>query len=263
MKTFWQLREEMNKNEITVGNYTTTHFHMCGSAIKAMKKHSDVDGAEELTRMQDDFYKFEKQFLNKEPSDSDKQKAQSMYDNIMDKAKAAGIEKDIGSYMKMHRDSIVKGKPKPGFGRVDTQENPMKTYWQIKETIEAARSVLDEELTMMSHGGEQTHIISGMKHNQRDADKAKHATIHATAKHAGVHADKIKKHHETMSNVMGDDHHYMRHEPVKKGTKSDDKAGRGGHGDVHHHKDLASYVKHHAKNDAEEYKNRHHYYEEE
>ena len=76
MKTFWQLREEMNKNEITVGNYTTTHFHMCGSAIKAMKKHSDVDGAEALTRMQDDFYKFEKQFLNKEPSDSDKQKAQ-------------------------------------------------------------------------------------------------------------------------------------------------------------------------------------------
>ena len=139
----------------------------------------------------------------------------------------------------------------------------MKTYWEIKESIEAARSVLNEELTMMSHGGEQTHIISGMKHNQRDADKAKHATIHATAKHAGVHPNKIKNHHDTMSDVMGDDHHYMRHEPVKKGTKSDDKAGRGGHGEVHHHKDLASYVKHHAKNDAEEYKNRHHYYEEE
>ena len=120
MKTFWELREELSKNEITVGKYTTTHFHMCGSAIKAMKKHSDVDGAEELTRMQDDFYKFEKQFLNKEPSDSDKQKAQTMYNNIMAKAKAAGIEKAVGSYMKMHRDSIVKGKPKPGFGRVDT-----------------------------------------------------------------------------------------------------------------------------------------------
>ena len=48
-----------------------------------------------------------------------KEKAKRMYDNIMAKAKDAGIEKEVGSYMKMHLDSIVKGKPKPGFGRVD------------------------------------------------------------------------------------------------------------------------------------------------
>ncbi len=119
MKTYWELREELKSPEIKVGNYTTTHFHMCGSAIKTMKKHSDVKGAESLTKMQDAFYKMEKKFLNKEPEDSDKEKAKRMYDNIMAKAKDAGIEKEVGSYMKMHLDSIVKGKPKPGFGRVD------------------------------------------------------------------------------------------------------------------------------------------------
>ena len=81
--------------------------------------------------------------------------------------------------------------------------------------------------------------------------------------HSGCKESPNARHHqEIMSNVMDDEHHYMRHEPVKKGTSSDDKAGRGGHGEVHHHKDLASYVNHHAKNDAQEYKDRHHYYEE-
>ena len=140
---------EASENEITVGSYTTTHFHMCGSAIKAMKKHSDVDGAEELTRMQDDFYKFEKQFLNKEPSDSDKQKAQTMYDNIMNKAKAAGIEKDVGSYMKMHRDSILKGKPKPGFGRVNMSEQyttkPVRFKMYEKTAVDSAKKRIDRE----------------------------------------------------------------------------------------------------------------------
>ena len=112
------LGEELTNKEIQVGNYTTTHFHMCGSAIKTMKKHSDVKGAESLTKMQDAFYKMEKQFLDKEPNDSDKEKAQKMYDDIMVKAKDAGIEKEVGSYMKMHLNSIIKGNPKPGFGRV-------------------------------------------------------------------------------------------------------------------------------------------------
>ena len=61
----------------------------------------------------------EKKFLDKEPEDSDKEKAKRMYDNIMAKAKDAGIEKEVGSYMKMHLDSIVKGKQKPSFGRID------------------------------------------------------------------------------------------------------------------------------------------------
>jgi len=51
---------EQPEHEITVGNYTTKHFYMCGSAQTVMKKHADKDGAEELTRMQDMFYKMEK-----------------------------------------------------------------------------------------------------------------------------------------------------------------------------------------------------------
>lgn len=121
MKTFFDLREELDSNEIKVGNYTTTHFYMCGSAIKTMKKHSDVEGAEQLTKLQDDFYKLEKQVMDDgEASDQDKQKAQRLHTMIMQKAKDAGIEKEVGSYMKMHLNSIMKGDPKPGFGRVDT-----------------------------------------------------------------------------------------------------------------------------------------------
>ena len=147
----------------------------------------------------------------------------------------------------------------------------MKTYWELKEEIEQLREDPDRplggvdhpkhHLTMMTHDGEQTHIITGMKHTEKDAIKVRQAVLHATAKHAKVHHREIRKHHDIMSDQGYGDHHYMRHEPVKKGTKSDDFAGRGGHGDVHHHKDLAAYVHHHAKADAEEYKNRHDMYD--
>ena len=115
---------ESNEHEVTVGNYTTTHFHMCGSAIKAMKKHKDVEGAEQLTRMQDQYYKFEKSFIGgKTPSAEDKAQAQKMYNDIMSLAKTAGIEDEVKPYMDEHLGSIVKGDPKPGFGRVDVSES--------------------------------------------------------------------------------------------------------------------------------------------
>ena len=62
-----QLQKAMNEqpeHEITVGNYTTKHFYMCGSAQTTMKKHADKEGAEELTRMQDMFYKMEKDAMD-------------------------------------------------------------------------------------------------------------------------------------------------------------------------------------------------------
>ena len=55
---------EQPEHEITVGNYTTKHFYMCGSAQTTMKKHADKEGAEELTRMQDMFYKMEKDAMD-------------------------------------------------------------------------------------------------------------------------------------------------------------------------------------------------------
>ena len=115
---------EAKEHEMTVGNYTTTHYYMCPSAKKAMTKHSDVDGAAQLAKMQDDYFKFEKMFMDKEPTAEDKAKALDMYNKIMAAAKKAGIEKDVKPYMDDHRDSIIKGDPEPGFGKVDE----MKEY---------------------------------------------------------------------------------------------------------------------------------------
>ena len=114
---------EQPEHEVTVGNYTTKFFYMCGTAQKVMKKNADVEGAEELTRMQDDFYKLEKQVMDAgEATDEQKEKARNMYNQIMKKAGEIGLADDIDDYMKMHIDSIEKGDPKLGFGRTDLKE---------------------------------------------------------------------------------------------------------------------------------------------
>ena len=115
---------EQPEHEIRVGNYTTKFFYMCGSAQKVMKKHADKPGAEELTRMQDDFYKLEKAVMDAgSATDEQKSKATTLYNSIMKKAKEVGIEKEVGKYMKMHIDSVIKGNPKLGFGRTDVSES--------------------------------------------------------------------------------------------------------------------------------------------
>ena len=122
-KKFKQMYGEEPEHEIKVGNYTTKFFHMCGSAQKVMKKNANVDGAEELTRMQDRFYGFEKKIVNAgSATDDQKKKAREMYNKIMQKAKDIGLDKKISGYMKMHIDSIEKGDPKLGFGRTDLSE---------------------------------------------------------------------------------------------------------------------------------------------
>ena len=122
-KKFKQMFGEQPEHEITVGNYTTKFFYMCGTAQKVMKKNADVEGAEELTRMQDDFYKLEKQVMDAgEATDEQKKKARRMYNQIMKKAGEIGLADDIDDYMKMHIDSIEKGDPKLGFGRTDLKE---------------------------------------------------------------------------------------------------------------------------------------------
>ena len=114
---------EQPEHEITVGNYTTKFFYMCGSAQKVMKKNANVEGAEELTRMQDDFYKLEKEVMDAgEATERQKEQARDMYNQIMKKAGEVGLADDIDDYMKMHIDSIEKGDPKPGFGRTDLKE---------------------------------------------------------------------------------------------------------------------------------------------
>jgi len=122
-KKFKQMYGEQPEHEITVGNYTTKFFYMCGSAQKVMKKNANVEGAEELTRMQDDFYKLEKEVMDAgEATERQKEQARDMYNQIMKKAGEVGLADDIDDYMKMHIDSIEKGDPKPGFGRTDLKE---------------------------------------------------------------------------------------------------------------------------------------------
>ena len=116
--------DEQPTHEITVGDYTTKFFHMCGSAQKVMKKHADKEGAEELTIMQDVFYKMEKDAMdNGGASDEQKQKAEILYDKIMTKAEDMGIASEVDKYMKLHLTSMTKGEPKLGFGRTDITES--------------------------------------------------------------------------------------------------------------------------------------------
>jgi hypothetical protein len=110
--------------EVTIGNYTTTHFYMCGSAIKTAEKHADKDGMEKLVRLQDMVYKLERTVMDAgESSDEAKEFAQQLHIEIMNTARDIGIDDEVAEYQKMHLDSIVKGDPKPGFGRVDVDEH--------------------------------------------------------------------------------------------------------------------------------------------
>jgi len=116
--------KEQTEHEITVGNYTTKFFYMCGSAQTTMKKHADKDGAEELTMMQDVFYKMEKEAMDTNgASEEQKRKAEILYDKIMTKAEEMGIANEVDKYMKLHLTSMTKGEPKLGFGRTDISES--------------------------------------------------------------------------------------------------------------------------------------------
>ena len=124
--------DEQTEHEITVGNYTTKHFYMCGSAQEVMKANKDKIGAEELTRLQDEFYKLEMEVMNSgEPATGlQKQQARRKYNEIMNQAAEMELADDITNYMKQHLDSIEKGDPKPGFGRTDLKED-----FQLDEKI--------------------------------------------------------------------------------------------------------------------------------
>ena len=138
--------DEQPEHEITVGDYTTKFFYMCGSAQTVMKKHASKDGAEELTRMQDTFYKMEKDAMDTNgASEAQKKKAQILYDMIITKAEEIGIAKEVDSYMKMHLNSMIKGNPKLGFGRTDLSES-----FQLDEKI--AGLVTKSEKTGVPYG---------------------------------------------------------------------------------------------------------------
>ena len=128
------------EHEITVGNYTTKFFYMCGSAQTTMKKHADKEGAEELTRMQDLFYKMEKDAMDAGgASDEQKKKSQILYDKIIAKADDMGIKGEVDKYMKMHLGSMLNNKPKLGFGRTDLEEQGKGLYYNINKKRKEGR----------------------------------------------------------------------------------------------------------------------------
>ena len=151
--------KEQPEHEIKVGGYTTKFFYMCGSAQKVMSKNADVEGAEELTRMQDDFYKLEKEVMDAgEATDEQKKQARDMYNQIMRKAGEIGLADDIDDYMKMHIDSIEKGDPKLGFGRTD-----MKEEVELDEGKMSAAQIAKLKKAYEPMRGKKISMASGQK----------------------------------------------------------------------------------------------------
>jgi hypothetical protein len=109
--------------EVTIGDYTTKNFYMCGGAIDTAEKFPDNEGMEKLIRLQDLMFGLEADVMNgMEATDEVIEFGTELTDAIMDQAKVAGIEKEVEEYQPMHLAAIKTGDPEPGYGRVDTEE---------------------------------------------------------------------------------------------------------------------------------------------
>ena len=84
--------------EVTIGDYTTTHFFMCGSAIKTAEKHAKKPGMEKLIRMLDMIYKIEQAITEgQEATQEVKELAVKIHGSIMNTAKEIGIEEEVAT----------------------------------------------------------------------------------------------------------------------------------------------------------------------
>jgi len=120
--------------EATVGDYTSTHLFMCGSAVETVNKHGDKPGMEKLVRLFDMLYKMEHAVEEgQEASDEVKELAKQVYFATMEAAREAGIESEVAEYQQMHLDAIVKGDPEAGYGRVDESVTQSLTEEQFDE----------------------------------------------------------------------------------------------------------------------------------
>jgi len=120
-----EVEEDMDPKgpEVTIGDYTTRNFYMCGGAIETAEKFPDNEGMGKLIRLQDLMFGLEADVMNgMEATDEVIEFGTELTNAIMDQAKVAGIEKEVGEYQQMHLDAIKTGDPEPGYGRVDTEE---------------------------------------------------------------------------------------------------------------------------------------------
>ena len=60
--------------------------------------------------------------MDDESTQEAKDLAYKLHDAVMDQAREIGIEEEVADYQESHLNSIVKGDPEPGFGRVDLKE---------------------------------------------------------------------------------------------------------------------------------------------
>lgn len=101
MKSFFNLREQ--KEQVTVGDYTTKHFDMCPSAVKLYSKIKDITPMVHLVvenmMLHDLFFRLEKQAIAQGAIDEDDlEKAEHYAEMIMDNAEQMGLE-DEHSYI--------------------------------------------------------------------------------------------------------------------------------------------------------------------
>ena len=166
-----------DKHEITVGGYNTTHFYMCGMAQTTMKDVADMPGAEELTKMQDDFFKLEKVVMDAgEANESQIVKATKMYNNIMSKAGEVGLADEIGQYMTTHLNTILKGDPEPGYGRTDIEDDMKSQDKQKDGHLKAIVTTMNEghyhtgEMAPETHNGITTYASHMANHTHMIVD---------------------------------------------------------------------------------------------
>ena len=134
---FKHILEDMEPKgpEVTIGDYTTTHFYMCGSAIETAEKHADKPGMEKFVRLLDMMYKLERTVMDAgESTEEANIFAKQLDKEIMKSAKDIGIIDEVAEYQQMHLNSIIKGDPKPGFGRVDLEEEKFNPHYMYKGT---------------------------------------------------------------------------------------------------------------------------------
>ena len=102
--------EELDKEEVKVGNYNTSHFDMCPGATSVYKDIDveDMDMAERSAKLQDALFFIEKHVIkDNETGSADGYVlvAQNLADQIMAMAKMMGLEKEH-SYIQGHVDRI-------------------------------------------------------------------------------------------------------------------------------------------------------------
>ena len=160
------------QHEIKVGDYNTTHFYMCGMAQTTMRDVADMPGAEELTKMQDDFFKLEKVVMDTgEATEAQIVKATKMYNNIMSKAGEVGLADEIGQYMTTHLNTILKGDPEPGYGRTDMNDDMKSQDKQKDGHLKAVVTTMNEghyhtgEMAPETHDGITTYASHMANHS--------------------------------------------------------------------------------------------------